>query len=407
MKRMLALLLAAVMLLGTVGACAEGADQDLGTPLVVATSQLSQKFSPFYHDTDYDKNVVDMTQALMMTTDRTGGIIYNGIEGETHSYNGTDYTYYGTGDISVNYDEESDITTYTYKMREDLKFSDGEPANIDDVIFTYYVYLDPAYVGSATLSSYDIVGLQAYRTQIPEANLDAVNEIADAVKAAGAGYTVKEGDAFTQAAYDAYWTECEKLWKEDCAGMVEAICEGYAAHYAQDIIGKTAEEVAANDGLKAAFAMALWGFGTTDDEMTTLTSVDGRTFDLANGQYPAIEDYYLAAAAKYEGSFADYLDAGESEMGTTTDAADAALASQAAADLGVDSSAGVPNISGITRVDDYTVEVRTHGYEAPAIYNIMGVEIVPMHYYGDPAQYDYANNMSFSYSMCKPHHTKY
>ena len=119
MKKLLALLLALCMLMSVSAAFAE-ATKAAGTPLVVATSTLSQKFSPYFADTAYDRNVVDMTQISMMTTDRVGGIIYNGIEGETVSYNGTDYTYYGTGDLAVNYDEATDITTYSYKMREDL-----------------------------------------------------------------------------------------------------------------------------------------------------------------------------------------------------------------------------------------------------------------------------------------------
>ena len=390
MKKMLAMLLAMLMLLSMVGAVAEQTDEaSLGTPLVVATSQLSQKFSPFYHDTDYDKQVVDRTQIQMMTTDRTGGIIYKGIEGETHPYNGTDYTYYGTGDISVDYDEEADITTYTYMMREGMKFSDGEPVTIDDVIFNYYVFLDPAYNGSTTLSSYDIVGLQAYRTQIPEANLDAVNELAEAVKAAGAGYTVQEGDAFTQETYDAYWNEIEALWKADNQAIVDYVLENYGADYAQDTMGYSADEVAANDGLKVAFGMAMWGFGSVEEGV--FTSSTGKTFDLTAGEYPTIDDYYDATFEAYAGDFAAYA-ATESVAGASADSADQALAAQAAVDLGVDTEAGVPNIAGITRVDDYTVEVRTHGYEAPAVYSLMGLDIAPMHYYGDPEQYDYENN---------------
>ncbi len=391
MKKLLAMLLAAVMLLSVIGAVAEET-ADQGTPLVVATSNLSQKFSPFFADTEYDVEVSDRTQIFMMTTDRVGGIIYNGIEGETHSYNGTDYTYYGTGDLSVDYDEAADITTYRYKMREDLKFSDGVPVTIDDVIFTYYVFLDPAYNGSTTLNSYDIIGLQAYRTQIPEANLGEVNEIADAVKAAGPEYTLAEGDAFSQEAYDAYWTKIEEIWKEDAAGMIGYEFDNYGADYAEAIIGKTADEVGADDGLKAAFGMALWGFAGVDEEFTTLTSVDGSTFDLAGGVYPTAEDYYKAAYAKYAGSLDDYLAAGESEMGTTSDPANAALSAQIVADLDIDVSAGVPNIAGIKRVDDYTVEVQVKGFSAPAVYSILGLAIAPMHYYGDPEQYDYENN---------------
>ena len=75
MKKLLALLLAVSMLSGIAAAFAE----DAGTPLVVATSTLSSKFSPYFADTAYDQDVVALTQIGMMTTDRVGGIVYNGI----------------------------------------------------------------------------------------------------------------------------------------------------------------------------------------------------------------------------------------------------------------------------------------------------------------------------------------
>ena len=375
MKKLLAMLLAALMLVSVIGAVAEET-AEVGTPLVVATSTLSEKFSPYFADTAYDQDMVNLTQISMMTTDRTGGIIYNGIEGETHPYNGTDYTYYGTGDLSVDHDETTDITTYTYKMREDLKFSDGEPVTIDDVIFNYYVFLDPAYNGSTTLNSYNIVGLQAYRTQIPEANLEATTATVDAIKAAyaanGEGYTVAEGDGFTQEEYDSYASAATALWKEDLQGIVDYVYENYAADYAEAQMGKTADEIGASDGLKVAFGAAMWGF-------------------TVEGEEPTIDDLYASVFAQYGGDLDGYLSV-ESAPGANADAINSALMTKVAEDAGVDMSAGVPNIEGIKRVDDYTVQVQVKGYEAPAVYSILGLSIAPMHYYGDPAQYDYENN---------------
>ena len=375
MKKLLAMLLAALMLVSVIGAVAEET-AEVGTPLVVATSTLSEKFSPYFADTAYDQDMVNLTQISMMTTDRTGGIIYNGIEGETHPYNGTDYTYYGTGDLSVDHDETTDITTYTYKMREDLKFSDGEPVTIDDVIFNYYVFLDPAYNGSTTLNSYNIVGLQAYRTQIPEANLEATTATVDAIKAAyaanGEGYTVAEGDGFTQEEYDSYASAATALWKEDLQGIVDYVYENYAADYAEAQMGKTADEIGASDGLKVAFGAAMWGF-------------------TVEGEEPTIDDLYASVFAQYGGDLDGYLSV-ESATGANADTINSALMTKVAEDAGVDMSAGVPNIEGIKRVDDYTVQVQVKGYEAPAVYSILGLSIAPMHYYGDPAQYDYENN---------------
>ena len=374
MKKLLALLLALAMVLslGMTTAFAEGDD----TPLVVATSALSQKFSPFFADTAYDQDVAGLTQIGMMTTDRVGGIVYNGIEGEVHSYNGTDYTYYGTGDLAVDYDEATDITTYSYKMREDLKFSDGEPVTIDDVIFTYYVFLDPAYNGSTTLSSYDILGLQAYRTQIPEANVEEVSAAAEAVKAAfaanGAEYAVAEGDAFTQEIFDKYAADVTEAWKADLQGIVDYVYGAYAEQYAE-MIGKTYDEITASDGLKVFLAGELWGFSTGVEVPEDCT----------------LDDLYAVAFNKYAGSYDAYLAAGESATGSSVDAINNELMAAVAANAGVDMSEGVSHISGIKRVDDYTVEVQVKGFSAPAVYSILGLSITPLHYYGDPAQYDY------------------
>ena len=176
--------------------------RDENTPLVVAYSPFSAKFSPFYADTAYDQDVVAMTQISLMTTDRMRGVIYNGIEGETVAYNGTDYLYTGAADLKVEYDEATDTTKYTAKLRDDLKFSDGEPVTADDVIFTYYTYLDPSYAGSTTLGSYGILGVDAYKTQVPEEGLALIQPVFDAILAAGTGYELKADDTFTQEQYE-------------------------------------------------------------------------------------------------------------------------------------------------------------------------------------------------------------
>ena len=394
MRKILALVLALLMVLPLTGvAFAEEATttepRDENTPLVVAYSPFSAKFSPFYADTAYDQDVVGMTQLGLMTTDRMGGVIYNGIEGETVPYNGTDYRYTGIADLKVEYDEATDTTKYTAKLRDDLKFSDGEPLTADDVIFTYYTYLDPSYAGSTTLSSYGILGVDAYRTQVPEEGLEKIQPVFDAILAAGLGYEVKADDAFTQEEYDAYWGPAKEMWLADTQGITDTVYASYGEAYA-GTIGTDYETLTANEGLKVALGMALWGFGSYADGV--LTTAAGDTFDIANGVYPTNDDYLKAAAAKYGNSFEDYLAAGESATGTSTDDLKTALYNKLAADNQIDTSAGVPNVRGIVKVDDYTVEVTTKGYEAPAVYSILGIQVAPLHYYGDKAKYDYENN---------------
>jgi peptide/nickel transport system substrate-binding protein len=360
------------------------------TPLVVAYEQFSQKFSPFFADTGYDQDVVAMTQLGLLTTDRTGGIIFNAIEGETVPYNGTDYLYTGPADTKVEYDAASDTTKYTATIRQDLKFSDGEPVTADDIIFTYYTYLDPSYVGSTTLSSYDIVGLKDYQTQTTSEVYDKYDAMADAIFAAGPDHVWAATDSWTQEQQTDFWATLTAEWKADVQAIVDYVYANYAADYAQEYIGKTPEEVAADPGLQVVLGMALWGYGEVVDGVFT-ASPSGTTYDMTT-TFPTVDDYYAETYTAYEGDPVAYASV-ESPNGTDVygNAKSTFIRTWGPLDESM-GDAGVPNISGIVKVDDYTVEVTVNGYSAPAVYSILGIQITPLHYYGDVAKYDYANN---------------
>lgn len=361
------------------------AEEGSDTPLVVGYSPFSEKFSPFYADTAYDQDVVSMTSISPLTTDRQGAIVYNAIEGETRSYNGTDYFYNGPADVSVVKNDDG-TTTYTMKLREDLKWSDGEPLTADDIIFTYYVYCDPAYVGPTTLSSYKIVGLQDYLTQTTSEVYAKYEEIFNAV--------LKDGEKAGKDADQTAWIlkTLDENWAADAQGIVDYVTANYAGDQAEATIGKTADEVTADAGLQNALAMALWGFGSYKDGTLTGAST-GKTWDIAGGTTPTAEEFLAEVKAKYEGDAAAYVAAGESAVKADIVAdTEKAFMDEFAAKDETMGSEGVPNIAGVKKVDDYTVEVTTEGYEAPAIYSICGLAIAPLHYYGDAAQYDYDNN---------------
>ncbi|MDE5896786.1 MAG: hypothetical protein K2H43_03100, partial [Clostridia bacterium] len=63
-------------------------------------------------------------------------------------------------------ENNQEYTDYQFVIKNGIKFSDGQPLTIKDVIFNLYVYLDPVYTGSATMYSTKIVGLNDYRTQV-------------------------------------------------------------------------------------------------------------------------------------------------------------------------------------------------------------------------------------------------
>jgi len=207
LSKVLALLLAALMVFA-LAACGKGSDTPSGsgsanvdgeTPLVVGYSPFSEKFSPFFAETAYDQDVSTMTQISLINLDRMGQVIYKGIEGETIPYNGTDYTYHGPADIEVTQNPDGTVF-YDFTLRDDIKFSDGEPLTIDDVIFSMYVVCDPTYDGSTTLFSQPIEGMAQYRAGIDR----RINLIAKA------GKDNTDFTFWTEEQQKAYWDMVEK-----------------------------------------------------------------------------------------------------------------------------------------------------------------------------------------------------
>ena len=150
-KRILAFALAVVMCLGLFTGCGGAKKVDA---FVIMTDQLDGLFNPFFSTSAADGTIVAMTQIGMLSSKYVNGKVE---------------VAYGDNEAVVvkDYDivENGDTTTYTFVLKNGIKFSDGEPLTMEDVLFNYYVYLDPVYTGSNTLYSTDIVGLSEYRTQ--------------------------------------------------------------------------------------------------------------------------------------------------------------------------------------------------------------------------------------------------
>ncbi len=117
--------------------------------IVIMTEELSQLFNPFYATSGADMDVVGMTQIGMLSTDRNGNIVAGDDEPT----------------VVKAYEVANDGTVYTFVLKNGLKFSDGVPLTMRDVLFNMYEYLDPVYTGSSTMYSVKIQGLTQYRTQ--------------------------------------------------------------------------------------------------------------------------------------------------------------------------------------------------------------------------------------------------
>lgn len=137
-------------------------------PLVFGIDGADGVFSPFFSTAAYDTEITGMTQIGMLTSKGTN---YAYGDDEACVVKDLDITYLADDKIGeVKSAEKAKYTRYDFLIKKGIKFSDGADLTIKDILFNLYVYLDPAYTGSATLYSTDIVGLKQYRTQSADEN---------------------------------------------------------------------------------------------------------------------------------------------------------------------------------------------------------------------------------------------
>lgn len=143
--------------------CGGGGKKD---SIVIMTEELSGLFNPFYATSGADMEVVGLTQIGMLTTKYKEKInpVTGEDEGEAETVAGKDYETVAL-DYEIDKADDNSQTVYRFVIKNDLKFSDGEPLTMNDVLFNMYEYLDPVYTGSSTMYSIKIKGLKDYRTQ--------------------------------------------------------------------------------------------------------------------------------------------------------------------------------------------------------------------------------------------------
>lgn len=382
------LILALTMSIGLFAGCNRQQSQ-MTKPLVVGYLPFSEKFSPFFADTGYDNEAVTMTQVSLLTTDRTGGIVYNAIKGETIPYEGKDYVYKGVADLDITYDEAADQTTYKWTLRNNVKFSDGEKLTADDVIFSYYVFCDPSYAGSTTLSSLPIIGLQNYRTQTSDEVYAKYEALFDTIYAAGEDHEWSSSDSWTKEQQDAVWAAIKERWLVDVQTIVTYVNSKYMG-YAESYTGYTEGDIKGKEGMEIMLGMVLWGYGSIEDDGSLTAAVSGKTWDLKT-TFPTVEEYFEEYYAAYEGDPVAYAGLESAvEADVYAEAKGLFIGSEGPKDPSL-GGAGIPNITGIKKLSSSEVTITISGIDAAAVYRL-GIQIAPLHYYGDKAKYDYNNN---------------
>jgi peptide/nickel transport system substrate-binding protein len=330
------------------------------TPLVIASDDFSEKFSNFFAASVPDQNVADLTGVALLGNDRAGEMIYNGIEGETKTWNGTDYYYQGIADCVVTENEDGTVD-YDFTLRDDVLFSDGEKLTADDVIFSYYVYADPSYDGGVSLYSLPIVGMEAYRS--------GSDTLFNLLVAAGADNT-----DFT------YFTEEQQktFYETDLPAAGEAFAQSIADYCIANgyVLDETADFDIAN-------GMANWGFATVNEDGSLTTAVTETQYTLQGDDVPTAADFWNEMLVAYDNDIVTLSD---------TEAAESSVADFLSDDYknAIVTGDSVNTIEGIQKTGDYSVKVTLDGVSAPAIYQL-SIPVQPLHYYGDVAKYDYEN----------------
>jgi peptide/nickel transport system substrate-binding protein len=349
--------------------------------LVVGYANFSGKFSPFFATTAYDQDVAGMTSLGLISTDREGNVVYNGINGEVRAYNGTDYTYYGISDVTETINDNGTVD-YVIKMKEGVKFSDGKEMTADDAIFSMYVLSDPTYNGSSSFSALPIVGMEDYL-----ANMKTRGSL---IVAAGPE-AVAEG--VTKEDTDYYWNAFNQGGENFAQSITDYVIAQYLDAYAA-LLGQDADTIKANDNLKTAFGMALWGFGDYNEDGSFTTAYLEKTFDMTSS-FPTKADYWADILAHY-GYNTAAIDAEKATDGIGS-FIDAALGDKVDYySEGVSTGNSASSISGIQKIDNYQIKITMSEFDATAIYQI-GIAVAPLHYYGDASKFDIANN-SFGFT---------
>jgi peptide/nickel transport system substrate-binding protein len=370
-KKLTAILLAGTMVMGmttgTMSVMAAEAEAESGesTPLVVAVDDLSEKFSEFFASSVPDQTVADMTAVFLLDNDRAGEIIYNGIEGETKEYNGTEYNYNGIADCEITENEDGTVD-YDFTIRDDVKFADGEPMTIDDVIFSLYVFLDPSYDGGASASSLPIKGLDAYKSgsaPLYEVMLENGEDNTDFSL-----YTEEEQTQF----FETDWPAAQQAF-------AQSICDYCTAAGYVDI-----------DSNDVANGMLEWGYGDLGEDGSLTGLYTGTTWTLEGDDVPTTADYWneMMANPAFEGDINALSDTEQADAGVFSYLDEAYLNT-------VDTGSSADYIEGIQKTGDYSVRISLTEVDATAIYNL-AIAVQPLHYYGDAEAYDYdAHNFGF------------
>ncbi|MBO4217269.1 MAG: hypothetical protein J5940_04950 [Clostridia bacterium] len=283
--------------------------------LILQESTFDGVYNPFFYSSAYDGDVVGMVNVGLLTVDATGAVV----AGPQYDTVAESYTIYYTNDL-VNYTEkptfeEGDYVVYEMVIKNGGKFSDGSSVSADDVLFNYYVLLDPAYVGSSTLYTLPILGLTEYRTQTTSDENAALAALAQKIFEAGDKGYVATTD-YTEAQYNTYWEGMTRAGKAFAQEIITYCVSKYPSYatggnkYSGNGLDLSVE------GNSVAFGMAMWGFGSFDSSKSYEAGATG-TKGLVDGTYATLYTTSEEASKFYDAAGNYYKQVTAEDAGVT------------------------------------------------------------------------------------------
>lgn len=346
-KRIISLILA-VLLVASMAACNK--NEQKPTTLVIATDAPSGIFNPLFAIEAADSTIAGYIGGeCILPIDRNGELVMQGTAegGEKRTYEGVEYSYQSMVAVEVKSTEgEGDAkkTVYSFTVKNGVKFSDGHEMNIDDVIFTWYVLADPSYNGAEMFMYSPVEGVDYYYSGIPASSYD---------------------NAATK--YDALFTQVAgNVWTADDVNALDADAKEFV-----EFAGK----------VWADNMLDLWyGYTEADQYIADASAYYGWTIPAGTSFEEAKLQFGMAEVLGYIFAYDD----GDSQSGRALIRGNYI---QQMAQPGE-----VPNISGIVKTGDMTADVTVLGDDATALYKVVRYAVLPLHHYGNEAEFDASAN---------------
>lgn len=134
-----------VALVIAVACSISGCQKKEDNTLYVGVEQLSGVFNPLYATSIYDSYVSDLVYDSLLMSDSEGNFVPC-IASELPSVS-------------------EDGLQVTYRLKEDIRFSDGTPLTSKDVAFSVNVIADPSYMGALGVRLMNVKGYDTYKAQ--------------------------------------------------------------------------------------------------------------------------------------------------------------------------------------------------------------------------------------------------